>query len=86
MSSAPLQPVRGEVYAVILDVLPSLLPSDINESLHLTELGADSVDRVEIIMELLHRFGLSEPMSSFSELPNIRALIELLGQLRARQS
>ena len=77
--------VRAEVHAVILDVMPSLTPADIDESLHLKELGADSVDRVEIIMELLHRLGIDEPMSSFSALHDIGALIDLLGRLQARE-
>jgi len=87
MTAKPMQPgVRAEVHAVIFSVLPSLMPSDIDESLHLKDLGADSVDRVEIIMELLHRLGLDEPMSSFSALPSIGALIDLLDQLQARAS
>ncbi|MDB4988401.1 MAG: phosphopantetheine-binding [Myxococcaceae bacterium] len=77
---------RADVYSVILGVLPSLTAGQIDERLHLKDLGADSVDRVEIIMELRQRLGLDEPMGSFSELPSIQALIDLLDQLRARLS
>jgi len=58
-----------------------LKAGEINESLHLKDIGADSVDRVEIILGVLAHFDLREPMSSFSEVPNIRALIVLLTQL-----
>lgn len=77
---------RAEVHAVILGILPSLTPADIDESVHLKDLGADSVDRVEIIMGVLDRLDLQEPLSTFSDLPNIGALIELLGELLARRT
>nr|ASV46895.1 hypothetical protein [uncultured bacterium] len=84
MSSAnPAAAVRKELHAVILSILPSLAPEDINESVHLKDLGADSVDRVEIIMGVLDRLGVREPMATFSDVPNIRALIDLLTRLRA---
>ena len=76
--------VRAEVHAAILGVLPSLTASDINEAVHLKDLGADSVDRVEIIMDVLHRLELREPMSTFNGLSNIGALIETLDRLCAR--
>jgi polyketide biosynthesis acyl carrier protein len=87
MSTRRLWPVpRAEVYAVILDILPSLTPADLDDAVHLKDLGADSVDRVEIIMGVLDRLDLREPLSTFSDLPNIGALIELLGELQARRA
>jgi polyketide biosynthesis acyl carrier protein len=83
-SEALLTGTRREVHAVILSILPSLAPEDIDESVHLKALGADSVDRVEIIMGVLERLGIQEPMSTFSDVPNIGALIELLTRLQAR--
>lgn len=76
--------IKEDLYKIILSILPSLKIEDIDDSLHLKELGADSVDRVEIIMGVLDHFSLREPMSSFSEIPNIRALIELLKHLAGR--
>jgi len=31
--------------------------------------GADSVDRVEIILSIMNRLGIDEPMSNFSGIP-----------------
>jgi polyketide biosynthesis acyl carrier protein len=83
-SNSTLRVARTAVYEVILGILPSLRPADIDESLHLKHLGADSVDRVEIIMGVLERLGLQEPLSSFSGVPSIGALIELLEQLEIK--
>jgi polyketide biosynthesis acyl carrier protein len=75
-------PPRAEVAALVREVVGSILPAlpaaEIAEDRHLKELGADSVDRVEIILTVLHRLGLDEPMSSFSSLPNLGALVDFL--------
>ena len=81
----PATEPRAEVHAVIRSILPGLGPDDIDESLHLKDLGADSVDRVEIIMGVLDRLGLREPLSTFSDVPSIRALVLLLGELQRRR-
>ena len=81
-STSPV--VRTALYQVILGILPSLSREDIDESLHLKHLGADSVDRVEIIMDVLEKLGLQEPLTSFSDVPNVGALIGLLTQLQGR--
>ena len=54
------------------------------EDKHLRDLGADSVDRVEIIMLLLERLRPDEPMSSFSAIPDIDALIDFLLERKRR--
>jgi polyketide biosynthesis acyl carrier protein len=77
----PTQP-RDAVAALVRDVIGTILPglpvSAMTEDQHLRELGADSVDRVEIIVSILDRLGLDEPMSSFSSLPNLGALFDFL--------
>ena len=66
--------VRG----VIGTILPGVPVSAMTEERHLRELGADSVDRVEIILSILDLLSLDEPMSSFSSLPNLGALFDFL--------
>ena len=66
------------VREVITAILPSVPPDAIVGNKHLRDLGADSVDRVEIILMLLERLHLDEPMSSFGQLPDIDALVTLL--------
>ena len=73
---------RGQVAAVVREtitrVLPSVVHSEIRAEQHLRDLGADSVDRVEIILMLLDQLHVDEPMSSFSRLPDIDALVGFL--------
>ena len=78
MTATARAEVLATVRAVVADILPGLSPADSAEHRHLADLGADSVDRVEIIIGLLHRLGLREPMSSFSSPPNVGALVDLL--------
>ncbi|MCW5321947.1 acyl carrier protein [Verminephrobacter aporrectodeae subsp. tuberculatae] len=81
-----LRDTREQVHSVLLDIMPALNAASIDERLHLKELGADSVDRVEIIMSLRERFGLSVAMSRFSDVPDLRALIALLAELREERA
>ncbi len=66
------------VREVIAVILPSVPADAIAGNQHLRDLGADSVDRVEIILMLLERLHLDEPMSSFALLPDIDALVTSL--------
>ena len=70
--------VESIVREVIGVVLPSVPAEAVTGDRHLRDLGADSVDRVEIILMLLERFDLEEPMSTFSAIPNIDALVAVL--------
>ncbi|WP_433498359.1 acyl carrier protein [Sphaerimonospora sp. CA-214678] len=66
------------VREVVGTILPGVPPDEIRGNRHLKELGADSVDRVEIIAALIDRLGLAEPMSRFADLPDIDALADFL--------
>ncbi|MEV6118583.1 phosphopantetheine-binding protein [Streptomyces sp. NPDC052109] len=66
------------VHEVVAQILPGLPADRITGDKHLKDLGADSVDRVEIILGLLQRLGLDAPMSRFSDVRDIDALVEVL--------
>jgi len=70
--------VNAIVRETIARVLPSVSEAAIRGDRHLRDLGADSVDRVEIILTLLDRLHVNEPMSSFSQLPDVDALVAFL--------
>ncbi|HEX4954748.1 MAG TPA: phosphopantetheine-binding protein [Thermoanaerobaculia bacterium] len=76
--------VRAEVVraveAAIVAILPELSAGAIPHHRHLRELGADSVDRVEILLGALDRLGLDEPLARFSAVPDVASLIDLLWQ------
>jgi polyketide biosynthesis acyl carrier protein len=66
------------LYEVITEILPDLRLDEIDPGQHLTDLGADSVDRVEILYTAVERLGVSEPASAFSATRNIGTLLERL--------
>jgi polyketide biosynthesis acyl carrier protein len=78
MSDVSREAIERTVREVIAVILPSVAPDAIAGNKHLRELGADSVDRVEIILMLLDRLHLDEPMSSFSAVPDVDGLVTLL--------
>jgi polyketide biosynthesis acyl carrier protein len=77
-------PLRQTVVEAITEILPDLSVAEITGDKNLKDLGADSVDRVEIISLLTHRLGRTEPISRFADIPNIDALIEYLSEMRGR--
>jgi len=77
-SEVSRESVERTVREVIGVILPSVPAGEIAGNKHLRDLGADSVDRVEIILMLLERLHLDEPMSSFALAPDIDALVTFL--------
>lgn len=68
-----LELVRS-VVASFLD----LPPDRIDDGADLLAHGADSIDRVEILVTLRSRLGLDTPLAAFARVPHLRALAELL--------
>jgi polyketide biosynthesis acyl carrier protein len=82
--SASFRPaeISGAVADAVLAILPGLSPADLRPEAHLKDLGADSIDRVEIIMTIIERTGIDEPLSSFSDLPDLASLVRFLAERR----
>lgn len=62
------------IVAGILDVLDGLSEEDIQLASDLKTLGANSLDRAEIIEELLDQWGLDIPMLAFAETRTVQDL------------
>ncbi|GAB3227102.1 hypothetical protein GCM10027447_17890 [Glycomyces halotolerans] len=73
---------RPAVHEAIRRVLPGL--DAIDGDSHLKDLGADSIDRVEIIQGITGRFGLDVPLGTFSDVPDVNGLIALVDTLRRK--
>lgn len=73
---------RAATHALVREVVRGILPGVPDELIgggrHLRDLGADSVDRVEIIALLVERTGIRTPMSAFSDIPDIETLVDFL--------
>lgn len=75
---------KALVREVVRGILPGVSEELIGGKRHLKDLGADSVDRVEIISTLVDRTGISTPMSAFSDIPDIETLVDFLCQEQQR--
>ncbi|HEY6797889.1 MAG TPA: phosphopantetheine-binding protein [Kineosporiaceae bacterium] len=67
-----------EIRDAVLRIVPTVSAADVRGDRHLRQLGADSVDRVEIILTVLDRLGTRVPLAAFSDLPDLDAMADLL--------
>ncbi|WP_329213068.1 phosphopantetheine-binding protein [Streptomyces sp. NBC_01485] len=70
--------VTRVVYETVAGILPAVPTGRITGDKHLKDLGADSVDRVEIVLALIDTLGVNAPMACFSNLPDIDSLVDFL--------
>jgi polyketide biosynthesis acyl carrier protein len=66
------------VKANTLKVLPDVVADEVTIDKNLTDLGANSVDRVEVVIYSLEELRLKVPHSELQGLRNIGALVDLL--------
>ncbi|MEU8324783.1 phosphopantetheine-binding protein [Nonomuraea sp. NPDC048881] len=64
----------------VLRVLPDLRPGDVTTEGTLTDLGANSVDRADVVTMSMEDLGLTVPVSEFQEVHDIRSLVDLLAR------
>jgi polyketide biosynthesis acyl carrier protein len=72
------------VREVIASILPHVPAESVSGDKSLKDHGADSVDRVEIIVSIMNRLGIDEPMSNFNNIPNINELVNYLWKAQRR--
>jgi polyketide biosynthesis acyl carrier protein len=68
----------GALRQAIAEILPETPQEQIVDDKQLKDLGADSVDRVEIIVRASGLLGIDQPLSAFGGLPDIGALVDRL--------
>jgi polyketide biosynthesis acyl carrier protein len=66
------------VKKVIMEVLPDLNPEMIDIEKELRNLGANSVDRMEVVTMSMEELGLKIPLMSFAQVGNIEGLVDVL--------
>jgi polyketide biosynthesis acyl carrier protein len=73
---------KEEIFQVVkantLKVLPDLVADDVTIDKNLADLGANSVDRVEVVFYSLEQLGLKVPTAELQGVRNLRALVDLL--------
>lgn len=62
----------------IIEFLPEILPNQIELTVSLKDLGANSIDRMDIVIKSMETLGLKIPLVEFGKLHNIQGLVDLL--------
>lgn len=62
----------------IIDILPDIQREEINIEDSLSNLGANSIDRMDIIINSMEGVGIKIPLVEFGELKNIKGIVKLL--------
>lgn len=68
------------VKKVIMEVLPDLEQSQITIEKSLKDLGANSIDRMEVVAMSMEDLGIKLPLMSFAQVSNIEGLVDVLTQ------
>ena len=74
--------IKEHVFEVVKNVISEILPGVKSELISneksLKELGANSIDRMEVVTMSMEELGLKIPLMSFAEVSNIEGLVEVL--------
>lgn len=66
------------VKTAIMEVLPDVKSELISTEKSLKELGANSIDRMEVVTMSMEELGLKIPLMSFAQVSNIEGLVDVL--------
>lgn len=70
--------VFAVVRDVVLEVLPDIAPAQVGIDGTLTDLGANSIDRADIVTMAQERLGIVVPPERFRAVSDIGSLVEVL--------
>jgi polyketide biosynthesis acyl carrier protein len=63
---------------VVTEIIPDIEPELIKPEESLRDLGANSVDRMDIVIEVMEELKLKIPLVEFGKVNNIQGLVDLL--------
>ncbi|MBN3526384.1 phosphopantetheine-binding protein [Paenibacillus apiarius] len=70
--------IFGIIKGSIIEFLPEVSADEISMEQSLRDLGANSIDRMEIIVKSMEDLKIKIPMVQFGNLKDIQALVDLL--------
>ena len=70
---------------VIMEVIPDLKPEMISIDKSLKELGANSIDRMEVVTLSMEALQVKLPLMSFAAVSNIEGLVDVLFESYGRR-
>jgi len=76
--SEALDRIWSVVKSVIVEILGEVQPADIKETTRLVDLGANSIDRTEIVIDSMGQLGLRVPQTQFAGVKNIGEVVNIL--------
>jgi polyketide biosynthesis acyl carrier protein len=79
----PTEQIFALVKHAVLEALPHLAPEDVTIDKSLSDLGANSVDRMEVVILSMEKMSLKIPMMSFAGVNNLAGLVDVLKAHRA---
>lgn len=78
---------KEQVFEVVKDSIVEFLPDvsrdDICIEESLRDLGANSIDRMDIVIKSMEALGIKIPMVEFGKVKNIQGLVDLLYDKKA---
>jgi polyketide biosynthesis acyl carrier protein len=73
---------KEEIFNIIqnhvIEVLPNISAGEIKTEYSLKDMGANSIDRMDIIVNVMETMKLKIPLLEFGKIKNIQELIDLL--------
>jgi polyketide biosynthesis acyl carrier protein len=66
------------VRSIVLEILPDIQAAEIRHDSQLVDLGANSLDRMEVVTEAMEQMNLRIPPNEFAGIRNISGLVEVL--------
>jgi polyketide biosynthesis acyl carrier protein len=73
---------KEHVYKVVKNAILEVLPHERSELIsikkNLKGLGANLIDRLEVVMMSMEKLGLNIPLIGFAEVNNIESLVDVL--------
>lgn len=64
----------------ILEILPDLDPNEVTEDKSMRDLGANSIDRADVIVQTMEQLGVKFRISELADVKNIRGLVDFLAE------
>jgi polyketide biosynthesis acyl carrier protein len=75
-------PSWDEVFAVVCDqvttVLQGVSPSQVRPDISMADLGANSLDRMDVVVASQDKLGIQVPASEFAAIENLGQLVNVL--------
>lgn len=73
---------KENIFLVVKDAIADVLPDVDSEAVsieqNLKSLGANSIDRTEIVMSSMEKLGIKLPLVSFGGVENIEEMVDVL--------